>query len=186
MTVNVDAGGEPRSGSSVIEVRVRKQPQFLPEVGPVSQSVRGQAAFIELPGGKNLIALLASGSIGEHQDYPREVVPWQFKLNLSNDRALVRLPVLRGQWELATDRLPTLVTVGDPNDAATAQVVRSDQIDRMLGVHLRSITIEMTADAVPSPDIETKLPFLVTQRQHRLEITRSDGFTPNYSSFVRN
>lgn len=182
MTVQVDDGGETRSASSVIEVRVSKQPQFLPEVGPLSSSVRGQAVFVDLTGGRNLVALLASGSTGEDRGFPKKVVPSHFKLNVFRDQDLTRLPDLRGRWELAPDELPTLVTVTNPNDAATARVVRPAQV----GVRLRSITIEMTTDSVASPkNIETKLPFLVKQKQASLEYNRPDVFTPNYSSFVK-
>jgi len=124
MTVTVDVGGEARSGSSVIEVRVSKQPRFLPEVLPLDQSMRGQAVFVGLPGGKNIVALLASGSTAENGGFPEQVVPDHFKLNLFDDRALARLPELRGHWELGIDSMPTLVTVADANDGNRYELPR--------------------------------------------------------------
>jgi len=184
MTVTVEVGGEMRSGSSVIEVLVSKQPQFLPEVRRLDQSVRGQAVFVELPGGKNIVALLASGSTAENSGFANQVVPQHFRLIL-DDRTLARLPELRGHWELAIDKMPTLVTVTNPNDAATVQVVRPDQLDEQLGVHLRSIAIDMTTDPITSPDIEAKLPFLLKETDKRSELHYPNVFILNYTYFVR-
>jgi hypothetical protein len=186
MTVEIDVGGEIRSGSNVIEVTVSRQPQFLPEVGPLSQSVRGEAVFVQTSDGRNVVALLASGADGENVDYPRQIVPRQLNLNLFDDRALADLPKLSGRWELASDRLPTLVTVSNPNDWKTARVISPDQLDQALGVRLRSITITMTTDSVTSGEIEVRLPFLVTQRADLSHLySYPHVFSPHYSSFMR-
>ncbi|MBU6464525.1 MAG: hypothetical protein KGK01_17115 [Bradyrhizobium sp.] len=181
MTVEIDAGGEIRSHSSVIEVSLTRQPRILPEVLPFHRSAQGQAVFIELPAGKNLVALLASGAVGEHRDFPFDVIPQVFKIKNVED-----LPKLRGRRELAADQMPTLVTVANPGDAKTVQVVKLASIDSLLGVHLRSISVEMTTDSVPAPDIERHLPFLVQARERqRSEIGYPNVFTPFYSSFIR-
>jgi hypothetical protein len=185
MTVTVDVDGETRSGSSVVEVRVSKQPRFLPEVLPLDQSVRGQAVFVELPNGKNVVALLAAGSTAENGGFPNQVVPDHFKLNIFDDRVLARLRDLRGHWELGADSMPTLVTVANTNDAATVQVVGPDQLDKQLGAHLRSIAIDMTADPIGSPNIETKLPFLLKETDKRSTLHYPNVFIPNYTYFVR-
>jgi hypothetical protein len=174
MTVEVNSGGEVRSGSSVIEVNARRQPQFLPEVGPFERWTLGQAVFIELPGGKNIVALLVSGPAGEDADYSVEIIHRLFNVGVEG------LPSLRGHRELTTDQMPTLVTVINPNDGASAQVVRPDALDGVLGVHLRSISIEMTADPVTAIDIDSRLPFLVDLGKERLEYR-----FPRYSSFIR-
>jgi hypothetical protein len=180
MTVEVDAGGEVRSRSSVIEVSVTRVPQITTEVGPFERSAQGQAVFIELPAGKNIVALLASGAVGERRDFPFDVIPRVFKVKNVED-----LPKLRGRHELAPDQMPTLITVADPADAKTAQVIKLASIDGLLGVHLRSISVEMTTDPVPTPDIELHLPFLVQARERqRFEIGYPKVFTPFYSSFV--
>jgi hypothetical protein len=180
MTVEVDAGGEVRSPSSVIEVAVARVPQITTEVGPFERSAQGQAVLIELPAGKNIVALLASGETGERRGYPLDIVPRVFKINKVED-----LPKLRGRRELAPDQMPTLITVADPADAKTAQVVKLASIDGLLGAHLRSISVEMTTDALTAPDIELHLPFLVKERDERVEYRYPNVFTPFYSSFVR-
>lgn len=185
MTITLDVGGETRSGSSVIEVLVSKQPRFLPEVLPLDQSVRGQAVFVELQGGKNIVALLASGSTAENSGFAKLVVPYHFKLDLLDDRALARLPELRGHWELGGGIMPTLVTVANPSDASSVKVLEPDQLDRELGAHLLSIAIDMTTDPIASPEIEAKLPFLLNASDKRGTLYRPNLFTPNYSYFVR-
>jgi hypothetical protein len=181
MTVEVDAGGEVRSRSSVIEVTVTRRPQILPENLPFKRLAQGQGVFVDLPAGKNIVALLASGSVGEHRDYPLEVIPNVFKVRNVED-----LPKLSGRRELAPDQMPTLITVADPADAKTAQVVKLASVDGLLGAHLRSISVEMTTDSVPAPDIERRLPFLVQAREREhSELGYLNVFTPFYSSFVR-
>jgi hypothetical protein len=180
MTVEIDAGGEVRSHSNVIEVTVTRVPQITTEVGPFERSAQGQAVFVELPAGKNIVALLASGATGERRGYPLDVIPLVFKVKNIED-----LPKLRGRRELAADQMPTLITVADPADARTAQVVKPAFIDGLLGAHLRSISVEMTTDPVTAPDIERHLPFLVKERDQRVEYRYPNVFTPFYSSFVR-
>jgi hypothetical protein len=180
MTVEIDAGGEVRSRSSVIEVTVTRVPQITTEVGPFERSAEGQAVFVELPAGKNIVALLASGPVGERKGFPLDVIPRVFKVNKVED-----LPKLSGRRELAPDQMPTLVTIADPADAKTAQVVKLTSIDGLLGVHLRSISVEMTTDSVPAPDIELHLPFLIKERGQRYEDRYPNVFSPFYSSFVR-
>jgi hypothetical protein len=180
MTVEVDVGGEVRSQSSVIEVSVTRVPQITTEVGPFERSARGQAVFVGLQAGKNIVALLASGAVGERRGFPLDVIPRVFKVRDVED-----LPKLRGRRELAPDQMPTLITVADPADGKAAQVVNLASIDSLLGAHLRSISVEMTTDFVPAPDIEVHLPFLARERDQRLEYRYPNVFSPFYSSFVR-
>jgi hypothetical protein len=161
MTVNVEVDGQMRSGSSVIEARVTKQPMFLPGVNPLEYSERGEAVFVDLGGQRNIVALLASGSYAEGAAYPSFVVPQPFKLNLFEDSQLASLPQLRGRWDLTNKDLPTLITFSNPGDSATAEVLRVDQLEQFFGpgVRWRGIVVEMTTDAVTHV-IESKLPWV--------------------------
>jgi hypothetical protein len=187
MTVTVEVDGEPRSGSSVIEVNVRKNSSPMFEKRVLLESVQGEAAFVPVRGGLDLVALLASGSYGEDVDYPTRVVPGVFELDTFDERVRDRLPGLRGRRELSGKWLPTLVQVSDPNDSATLRVIRPDEFDQVFGpgVRWRGVTIDMTTDAV-THGIEERLPFLIKERENRyLVYTRPNMFTPNYSYFVR-
>jgi hypothetical protein len=186
MTVAVDVAGETRSASSVIEISATRVPQILPEVLPYERSAWGQAVFIQLSSGKNIVALLTSGPVGERRDYPFEVIPLAFRTSKNKWIDYDEVPTLRGRRELTRDQMPTFVTVSDPNDGRTARVVNVDDLATTLGVHLRSISVEMTKDAVTPIDIERHLPFLVVaEAQQRREMGYPGVFTPYYSSFVR-
>jgi hypothetical protein len=190
MTVNVEVDGQVRSGSSVIEVRVSKQPVFLPGVNPVEQIEHGEAVFVDLGAGRNVTALLASGTYAEKTGHAITLVPTHFKLNLSDDRQLASLSTLRGRWELAADDLPALVTFSDPTNPATARLVRADQLEQIFGpgVRWRGVVVEMTTDAV-TRSIESKLPWVtkMTSGLSGQTTTIYPGrFTPNGTYFKRN
>jgi hypothetical protein len=178
MTVEVDAGGEIRSGSSVIEANVSRQPQILPEFPPYERWARGQAVFVELPGEKNIVALLASGATGEHSDYPLELIPRVFKVAVEN------LPSFHGRRELMVDQMPTLITVTNPSEAKTARIVKPNDLE-VLGGHLRSISVEMTTDPISTINLDSRLPFLINEEKRWHEIVYPNVFSPRYSIFVR-
>ncbi len=161
MTVNVEVDGQLRSGSSVIEVNVSKQVRFLPDVNPLGYAERGEAIFVDLGKGRNIVALLASGAFAEGIDHHAFIVTKHFKMNLFDDRQLASLPGLRGRWELARDDLPTLVTFANPSDPTTLRLIAPDQLEQTFGegVHWRGIVVEMTTDAVTTA-IQAKLPWV--------------------------
>jgi len=99
----------------VIEVSISKNPGFLPG-NPFSLADQGEAVFVDLGNGRNVVALLASGTFAEKHSYPAHLVTTHFKTSWSDGRQLASLPKLRGHWELAQDDLPTLVTFSNPND----------------------------------------------------------------------
>lgn len=158
MTINVEVDGQMRSGTSVIEARISKQPVFLPGVNPLDYSERGEAVFVDLGAQRNIVALLASGPYAESAAYPSVLVPRHFKLNLFDDRQLASLSQLRGRWELPSADLPTLATFSNPSDPSTIELLRADQLERRFGSNVRwgSITIEMTTDPI-THTIESKL-----------------------------
>jgi hypothetical protein len=159
MTVNVEVDGQLRSGSSVIEFIVAKQMRFLPDVNPIAFDAKGEAVFVDLGEGRNLIALLAMGEYALDGNIGFHVVPSHF--NIDFDRGLASLPSLRGKWELPSNQLPTLVTFSDPNNSATVRVIRPNQLEQVFGanVHWRGVQIEMTTDAV-THKIESRLPWV--------------------------
>ena len=159
MTVNVMVGGVVHTGSSVIEVRLSRQPRILPDVLLVVPHVAGNAVFVDLGGGRNVIALLASGPNGFNVNYPYQVVPQLFRVAY-DDRDLPTLPNLRGRREISAQYLPTFVTFANLNDPKSARLVTADEFAKILGPDVRFIGawIEMTSDTV-TQGIETALPW---------------------------
>lgn len=162
MVVEVDVRGETKSGASVIEVSLSKQPPLLPDVPSVATTVRGEAVFVDLGDGRNVIALLASGPQATFVDYPRYVVPRLFKLS-GDDRDLAKFPQLQGRRDLE-GQLPTLVTFTDLNDPKTARVVEPEEFEQVFGsgVRFKRAWIEMTSEPV-TREIEQKLPRILRQ-----------------------
>lgn len=149
MTVDVLVDGKLRSGSSVIEVRLAKQLRILPEIIPVISETSGEAVYVDLGEGRNLVALLAYGASGEKLNYPQAVVPSHFKLSYS-DSDLPKFSHLRGAWTLPTNQLPTLVTFSNLRDLQSAKVILPDQFEHVFGAgtSLRDVRIEMTDEPV--------------------------------------
>jgi hypothetical protein len=186
MTVEVDAGGETRSASSVIEVSAARRPVIFPEDLPYKLSVRGQAVYVDLPNGKNLVVLLTALPLEPHHFRLTQIVFSAFKVPKgSAPLSYDQLDQLRGRRELTREQMPTFVTITNPADENTARVIKVDDIDGVLGVHLRSISIEMTNDGVSSLDIEHRLPFVTKLCERRMEYRYPDKFIPNCSDFLR-
>jgi hypothetical protein len=187
MTVEVDVGGVVHTGSNVIEVTAQKQPAFVWGVTPVLSTVKGDAVFVDLGEGRNVIALLASGPNGNDVDYPGRLINLVYGLSYE-DRDLPKFPVLKGSRDLPPQLLPTFVTFADLNDPKTARVVSPDEFNRVFGidVHLKRAWIEMTTDPV-TKGIEKKMPML---NSHRDTMQRAYSepmkFTAQYHKFLRN
>jgi hypothetical protein len=184
MTVEVIVDGAVRSGSSVREVRIDKQPQFGSAPPQVSR-VRGEAVFIDLGDGRNLIALLASGPTAKDVNYSYNVVPAAFGLTF-DDRDLAKLSSLRGVRPLS--RWPTFVTLADPNDPKTARVV-TDDFEQVFGpgVHPRSVVVEPT-DAPITWRIEEKMPETIRrlrEEARKLQVMMpNDPYKPHLGHFI--
>jgi hypothetical protein len=150
MTVVVDTPQGPRSGSSVIEVRVHP-------TGPLAASVfirraYGEAPFIDLPGGRTLFALLSNQPDGYNagDQYAQfayaDAVPgglgWR-----EQARALKRQT---SPATLPPEHYPRLITFLDPKDAKSIEVVDPADLAAVFGpgIALRSIEIAITSDPV--------------------------------------
>ena len=159
MTVEVMVDGAIRSGSSVIEVQIHTQPNLLanPTIVP---KVRGEAVFVDLGGGRNVIALLASGRNGNDVDSPYRLVPQLFRISYE-DSDLPKLAGLRGHLDVPEKLLPTLVTFTDLNDPKSARVVQPAEFAQVFGpgVRFQRAWIEMTSDSISS-GIKEKFPWI--------------------------
>jgi hypothetical protein len=166
LTVAVDTPEGMRSGSSVIEVRAVKNPDWLtPEGRGYRYSFKGEAVAVDLPDGRTLFALLKTQSgASDASEYP-----WfAFDDRLADTRdPLAQMQRMRG-WKGQTaemtkkkemgaaDRaksapeLPMLVTFGDLKDPASVKRVDPDDLSASFGagVKLKAITVEITRDAV--------------------------------------
>jgi hypothetical protein len=170
LSVEVETPDGLRSGSSVIEVRYEMFPKLLTERDHISR-VFGEAVFVDLGQGKNLIGLLASGPSGEDVDYPGRIVFQAFKLDGNDPNTPKRLPLLRGKRDLDIHRssqydvtqrfLPTFVTFRDLADFKPAKIAPPGLFNEIFGVgyELRNVSIELT-DEPRTEKIQKVLPWL--------------------------
>ena len=171
LTVEVETPQGLRTGSSVIEVRGVRNPDWVnPEGRGTRSSFKGEAPAVDLPGGKTLFALLkTAGGASDAADYPW--LAFRDRLKDSQDwldsmrrmrgwiGEVVPMPatetVIRNKTLSA---LPLLVTFGDINDPKSVEQVDPADLAKSFGrgVHLRRITVEITDGAV-TMGIEKKL-----------------------------
>ena len=144
MTVEIEVDGQVRSGASVIEGRLVRQPSIVVPVPRVLRKFSGEAVFVELGNGRHVIAALASAGGFEH-DFAKNIVPAHFGLS-GNDHDLVKYPKLQGRWQLGSGTrpgLPTFVTFTDSKDPTTAVVVEPQDFEKIFGPGVRPPVIMM-------------------------------------------
>lgn len=139
LTVEIDTPEGVRSGSSVIEV-ARIDDGWIPiRAGSrYTFRLRGEAVFVDLGGGRNVIALLAHGpkaqDVNQMISLPIEAYG-HFKWD---EGAWAGRKAMQGSVELKPPLIPTLITFTNLDDPATAQVVYATEqqvvIDRFAEV----------------------------------------------------
>ncbi len=168
LTVEVDTPEGVKSASGVVAVH----PDRSYSRGGKTNT-KGDAVFVDLGGGKNLVALLAHIDKSVETDGVNYVALRAYRAagrNVSfNDMSR-----LSGTVPVTGDVIPLLVSFADPADPATARVVLPDNIEAALGkgIRLRGISAEVVPNGVwpldfggPLGDpvtrgIEAKLPWL--------------------------
>lgn len=182
LTVEVETPQGLCTGSSVIEVRAVRNPDWVnPEGRGTRSSFRGEAAAIDLPGGKTLFAL-PEGEDGGGSDAMN--YPWlAFEGRLKNSKDIFEDFRHMRQWKNEVVEMPKyhiiddyengkpihnmapgypmLVTFGDINDPKSVAHIDPAALDKHFGagVRLRRITLEVTDDAVTT-GIEKRLVWL--------------------------
>ena len=184
LEVTVNAGGKQHVGSTVYEVRSRWQPDPLPQMAPIITRVRGEALFLDLGKGRNLVVILTATASGRGPQKRGCIPPGCSKVDLSKGsgamsaRALpyaalqiksdwwwtwlnIRKAREKGKVEIPPSRLPTLVTFSDINDPKSVTLVQPDDLAATFGpgVSLKKATIEVISEPL-TRRIEAKLPWL--------------------------
>jgi hypothetical protein len=136
-------------------------------------STKGDAVFVDLGGGKNLVALLAHFDKSLELDDINYAALRAYKAAGQNV-SFNQMSRMTGTVPVTGEVMPVLVSFADPADPATARVVQPDEIEATLGrgYRLRGISAEVVPNGVwpldlggPLGDpvtrgIEAKLPWL--------------------------
>ncbi len=158
LAIEVDVDGEIRIGSSVIEVRTTDYKAGSGETGGLRSQVFGDAIFLDLGNGRNVVALLGFDPNGSRNAI--DLLDFHaFRATIPTLR-IEDLPSLSGSVSLSGELVPTLVTFSDVNRPETARVVRASDFEQVFGptVHFKRAWIEMTRDPV-TRGIEKGLPW---------------------------
>jgi hypothetical protein len=157
LTVAVDTPDGLKSGTSVIQVK-------LSASGPDRWNYNqfgwfGEAPFVDLGGGRHVIALLATQTDACGLIWPRSILTWH--LNARGDEPTPPAPLrwaaihqhkgpIQLRSDLSANELPTFARFRDPTDHKTFEFVPADQFSATFGkdVRLRSVTLEFTHDPV--------------------------------------
>ncbi len=130
MTVEVNTPEGVKSGSSVIEVTTIQWPKWLSGIfaGKHSDTTAiGEAVFIDLGNGKNIVALLTNGHYAEINS-TRKLAERAFfhtkTRGLPSLKVAKELSKMIGEKKVLTgDQIPTIVTFDDLNDPESLSVV---------------------------------------------------------------
>lgn len=169
LTLEIDDNGRLVTGSSVVEVRYTKDPNWSHPPGMRRYHIRGESTLVDLGGGRLLIALLCK-KIGARFHRGR-VVGWGYRhpgpvifriYGLpENEDGLPKLLSYRGQRNLDILDLPDLVTFGDPNSPKSVKSVDPHDLITPFGpgIGLKRATLGITDDSVTS-GLAKRLPWL--------------------------
>ncbi|MFA5900918.1 MAG: hypothetical protein WC829_17595 [Hyphomicrobium sp.] len=162
LTLEVETPDGLKKGSSVMESRVRAEPHVLPNVGAVT-SFDGDAVFVDLGGGKNLIGLLAVGMVQGSEGLVRAAIK-TFDIPTDCGKPFCQWKLIaetNGARDLPPELTPLLATMGNVRDPKSTRVVKPDEFGAVFGpgYRLKRAWIEMTSDPV-TRGIQERLPWL--------------------------
>lgn len=147
LTVEIDTPDGPRRGSGVLQSAWTRKAGWIPQTGGALSSLRGDAVFVDLGQGRNVIAILGFGPTGG--DYGIESLAARA---FGRDQPLwfVDAPNWTGAAELKLSDVPTLVTFGNLSDPATARVVQPEAFEQAFGsgFRFRRATVEMVPGGI--------------------------------------
>lgn len=120
LTIEVETPDGLKIGSGVMQSAWTRKAGWVPQTGGVISSLRGDAVFVDLGNGQNVIAILGMGSTGSQDGIARLAAS-----AFGRDKPLwfIDAPHWTGSAELNPAYIPTLVAFANLNDPATARVV---------------------------------------------------------------
>jgi hypothetical protein len=167
LSIEVETPGGIKIGSSIIQISVTGKADWILQSPGAYTGAKGEAVFIDLGNGRNVIATLGFGPTGANTDMLTDLAAEAFGRNQAF--WYKQAPSWEGRAELHGDLIPTLVTFANPADPSTLRVVKPDEFEVVFGpgYRFKGAWIEMTKDSVTRVGIEEKLPWLNHMEQYR-------------------
>lgn len=168
LQVELDTPQGRKTESSVIEVTVRKVAKVIigtPESGGIRRTLRGQAIFFDMGGGRNLVAALTTGAQGEDEANRFErIAELAVKAVTGTYPDPLAMRDLSGSFEVPEEAWPTLITLADVDDGFSAKAVDPSRLHNAFGVGTRLISVNVTfTKEQPFFTIGKEMPFLQSQ-----------------------
>lgn len=142
LTVEVETPQGVRSASNVMAVYQGKI-----SVGAMGggTSLKGEALFVDLGEGRNLIAALVHGRDGSYVDGVNYLALNAFKAAGNDITTFSDLRRLAGSVPVTGDLIPTFLTFADLSDSRTARVVAPEGLSSTFGpgYRLRGVTLKL-------------------------------------------
>ena len=115
LTIEVETPDGLKIGSGVMQSAWSRKAGWVPQTGGVISSLRGDAVFVDLGNGQNVIAILGMGSTGSQDGIARLAAS-----AFGRDKPLwfIDAPHWTGSAELNPAYIPTLVAFANLNDPA--------------------------------------------------------------------
>jgi hypothetical protein len=137
-------------------------------------TTKGDAVYVDLGGGRNLVALLAHIDKSLELDGTNYVALRAYRAARGRNVSFNEMSRLTGAVPVVDAAIPVLVSLGDPGDPATARMVTPDAVEAALGrgIRLRAISAEVVPNGLWPLDfggalgepvtrgIEARLPWL--------------------------
>lgn len=158
LTIEIETPQGVKSGSSVIETIVWERPDWgPPEMRGLRTRARGDAVFVDLGSGRNLIGLLA---YGPDQDESKIFALKGAALGIDKTVDWKDQAKIAGRGDLPKAYLPVLITFSNLNDPTTARRVDSDALDQTFGPGFKLVRVEIKTTKEPVTfTIDKKLPW---------------------------
>jgi hypothetical protein len=162
LTIEVQTPDGIKTASSVIQASATSTTPILGT--GLSTTFKGDATFLDLGRGKNVVAVLARGDEAGQMAAPVILAMEAFGVRNCTTYDMCdwqAMQSMTGTRNLPDNLLPTLVTFSDPNNPRTAEVIKPNEFETVFGPGYRFIgaRIEMTRDPV-TRNIEKILPWL--------------------------
>jgi hypothetical protein len=156
LTVTVNTPSGERSGSAVTRLRVNYSTSSLTGIG-ISYDVKGEATVVEVAPGKYLFALLSDSGPSNTTELATQTWLADLPKTVGDSRPrFAYLEKLRASRNVPRQHYPLLVTFVDLNDPASVKEVKPGKLSELFdaGYSLKSITLEITDEAVTTGSVE--------------------------------
>ena len=164
LTVEVETPTGLKTASSVLKAVYVESPKWVPQNTSLSSRLHGEAVFVELGSGKNIVALLALGANGEQYlgpDLAARALRGEGPEKMLKSFWYREASGWTGSAELVGSLMPTLATFVDPLKPETGRLLSTEEFSTAFGsgYRLKRIFVELTRDPT-SRSIAERLPWL--------------------------